>query len=85
MDCCLRCHPSLTADGRQWSCQFYEEIEGSCSKVQCKKGNFLQLVLQKKIPLHTWTSLLVRGGGSCAFWGTVGSLAELAEGFAPCS
>uniref|UniRef100_A0A8C3GLG6 Ubiquitin carboxyl-terminal hydrolase 19 n=1 Tax=Cairina moschata TaxID=8855 RepID=A0A8C3GLG6_CAIMO len=45
-------------DGRQWSCQFYEEIEGSCSKVQCKKGNFLQLVLQKKIPLHTWTSLL---------------------------
>uniref|UniRef100_A0A8C3GKH0 Ubiquitin carboxyl-terminal hydrolase 19 n=1 Tax=Cairina moschata TaxID=8855 RepID=A0A8C3GKH0_CAIMO len=51
-------------DGRQWSCQFYEEIEGSCSKVQCKKGNFLQLVLQKKIPLHTWTSLLVRGGGS---------------------
>uniref|UniRef100_A0A8B9VN35 ubiquitinyl hydrolase 1 n=1 Tax=Anas zonorhyncha TaxID=75864 RepID=A0A8B9VN35_9AVES len=70
-------------DGRQWSCQFYEEIEGSCSKVQCKKGNFLQLVLQKKIPLHTWTSLLVRGGGSSAFWGTVGSLAELAEGFAP--
>ncbi|XP_035193829.1 ubiquitin carboxyl-terminal hydrolase 19 isoform X3 [Oxyura jamaicensis] len=47
-------------DGRQWSCQFYEEIEGSCSKVQCKKGNFLQLVLQKKIPLHTWTSLLKR-------------------------
>ncbi|NXI40341.1 UBP19 hydrolase, partial [Galbula dea] len=45
-------------DGRQWSCQFYEEIEGSCSKVQCKKGNFLQLVLQKKIPLHTWSSLL---------------------------
>ncbi|NXT80470.1 UBP19 hydrolase, partial [Zapornia atra] len=47
-------------DGRQWSCQFYEEIEGSCSKVQCKKGNFLQLVLQKKIPLHTWSSLLKR-------------------------
>uniref|UniRef100_A0A8D0G1K7 Ubiquitin carboxyl-terminal hydrolase 19 n=1 Tax=Strix occidentalis caurina TaxID=311401 RepID=A0A8D0G1K7_STROC len=45
-------------DGRQWSCQFYEEIESSCSKVQCKKGNFLQLVLQKKIPLHTWSSLL---------------------------
>ncbi|NXS98891.1 UBP19 hydrolase, partial [Jacana jacana] len=45
-------------DGRQWSCQFYEEIEGSCSKVQCKKGNFLQLVLQKKIPLHNWSSLL---------------------------
>uniref|UniRef100_A0A8D0L065 Ubiquitin carboxyl-terminal hydrolase 19 n=1 Tax=Strix occidentalis caurina TaxID=311401 RepID=A0A8D0L065_STROC len=49
-------------DGRQWSCQFYEEIESSCSKVQCKKGNFLQLVLQKKIPLHTWSSLLVRRG-----------------------
>ncbi|XP_021265427.1 ubiquitin carboxyl-terminal hydrolase 19 isoform X7 [Numida meleagris] len=48
------------ADGRQWSCQFYEEIEGSCSKIQCKKGNFLQLVLQKKIPLHTWSSLLKR-------------------------
>uniref|UniRef100_A0A663F098 Ubiquitin carboxyl-terminal hydrolase 19 n=1 Tax=Aquila chrysaetos chrysaetos TaxID=223781 RepID=A0A663F098_AQUCH len=47
-------------DGRQWSCQFYEEIESSCSKVQCKKGNFLQLVLQKKIPLHTWSSLLKR-------------------------
>uniref|UniRef100_A0A8C3VBR2 Ubiquitin carboxyl-terminal hydrolase 19 n=1 Tax=Catharus ustulatus TaxID=91951 RepID=A0A8C3VBR2_CATUS len=47
-------------DGRQWSCQFYEEIEGSCSKIQCKKGNFLQLVLQKKIPLHNWASLLER-------------------------
>ncbi|NXT95834.1 UBP19 hydrolase, partial [Anhinga rufa] len=51
-------------DGRQWSCQFYEEIESSCSKVQCKKGNFLQLVLQKKIPLHTWSSLLRRKDGS---------------------
>uniref|UniRef100_A0A8V5H827 Ubiquitin carboxyl-terminal hydrolase 19 n=1 Tax=Melopsittacus undulatus TaxID=13146 RepID=A0A8V5H827_MELUD len=50
-------------DGRQWSCQFFEEIEGSCSKIQCKKGNFLHLVLQKKIPLHTWSSLLVRRGG----------------------
>ncbi|KAJ7416023.1 laminin subunit beta-2 [Pitangus sulphuratus] len=47
-------------DGRQWSCQFFEEIESSCSKIQCKKGNFLQLVLQKKIPLHTWSSLLKR-------------------------
>uniref|UniRef100_A0A663LUQ1 Ubiquitin carboxyl-terminal hydrolase 19 n=1 Tax=Athene cunicularia TaxID=194338 RepID=A0A663LUQ1_ATHCN len=47
-------------DGRQWSCQFFEEIESSCSKVQCKKGNFLQLVLQKKIPLHNWSSLLKR-------------------------
>ncbi|XP_060095352.1 ubiquitin carboxyl-terminal hydrolase 19 isoform X2 [Heteronotia binoei] len=45
-------------DGRQWSCQFYEEIESSCSKVQWKKGNVLHLVLQKKIPLHIWTSLL---------------------------
>uniref|UniRef100_A0A8D0H0W9 CS domain-containing protein n=1 Tax=Sphenodon punctatus TaxID=8508 RepID=A0A8D0H0W9_SPHPU len=45
---------------RQWSCQFYEEIEGSCSKVQCKKGSTLQLVLQKKIPLHSWASLLKR-------------------------
>uniref|UniRef100_A0A8C3Y9H5 Ubiquitin carboxyl-terminal hydrolase 19 n=1 Tax=Catharus ustulatus TaxID=91951 RepID=A0A8C3Y9H5_CATUS len=51
-------------DGRQWSCQFYEEIEGSCSKIQCKKGNFLQLVLQKKIPLHNWASLLKRKDGS---------------------
>uniref|UniRef100_A0A663LUI7 Ubiquitin carboxyl-terminal hydrolase 19 n=1 Tax=Athene cunicularia TaxID=194338 RepID=A0A663LUI7_ATHCN len=51
-------------DGRQWSCQFFEEIESSCSKVQCKKGNFLQLVLQKKIPLHNWSSLLVRRGES---------------------
>ncbi|XP_044307785.1 ubiquitin carboxyl-terminal hydrolase 19 isoform X3 [Varanus komodoensis] len=48
-------------DGRQWSCQFYEEIESSCSKVQYKKGNILQLVLQKKIPLHHWASLLKRG------------------------
>ncbi|XP_030083782.2 ubiquitin carboxyl-terminal hydrolase 19 isoform X3 [Serinus canaria] len=52
-DCVVR-----LPDGRQWSCQFYEEIEGSCSKIQCKKGNFLQLVLQKKIPLHNWSSLL---------------------------
>ncbi|XP_048344540.1 ubiquitin carboxyl-terminal hydrolase 19 isoform X1 [Sphaerodactylus townsendi] len=47
-------------DGRQWSCQFYEEIESSCSKVQWKKGNILHLVLQKKIPLHNWASLLKR-------------------------
>ncbi|XP_037759939.1 ubiquitin carboxyl-terminal hydrolase 19 isoform X2 [Chelonia mydas] len=45
-------------DGRQWSGEFYGEIESSCSKVHGKKGNFLQLVLQKKIPLHTWASLL---------------------------
>uniref|UniRef100_A0A8C3LCY4 Ubiquitin carboxyl-terminal hydrolase 19 n=1 Tax=Chrysolophus pictus TaxID=9089 RepID=A0A8C3LCY4_CHRPC len=59
-------------DGRQWSCQFYEEIEGSCSKIQCKKGNFLQLVLQKKIPLHTWSSLLVRARGPLPFRGLYG-------------
>uniref|UniRef100_A0A8C6VH07 ubiquitinyl hydrolase 1 n=1 Tax=Naja naja TaxID=35670 RepID=A0A8C6VH07_NAJNA len=44
-------------DGRQWSCEFYEEIESSCTKVQFKKGNILQLVLPKKIPLHSWASL----------------------------
>ncbi|NXF12226.1 UBP19 hydrolase, partial [Smithornis capensis] len=58
-DCVLK-----LPDGRQWSCQFYEEIEGSCSKIQCKKGNFLHLVLQKKIPLHNWSSLLRRKDGS---------------------
>ncbi|XP_020651056.3 ubiquitin carboxyl-terminal hydrolase 19 isoform X3 [Pogona vitticeps] len=47
-------------DGRQWNCQFYEEVESSCTKVQYKKGNILQLVLQKKIPLHNWASLLTR-------------------------
>uniref|UniRef100_A0A670YYM1 ubiquitinyl hydrolase 1 n=1 Tax=Pseudonaja textilis TaxID=8673 RepID=A0A670YYM1_PSETE len=46
-------------DGRQWSCEFYEEIESSCTKVQFKKGNILQLVLPKKIPLHNWASLSV--------------------------
>ncbi|XP_042195453.1 ubiquitin carboxyl-terminal hydrolase 19 isoform X9 [Callorhinchus milii] len=49
-------------DGRQWSCQFHEEIESSCSKVQYKeKGNILQLLVQKKIPLHTWPSLWKKG------------------------
>uniref|UniRef100_A0A670YRR7 ubiquitinyl hydrolase 1 n=1 Tax=Pseudonaja textilis TaxID=8673 RepID=A0A670YRR7_PSETE len=47
-------------DGRQWSCEFYEEIESSCTKVQFKKGNILQLVLPKKIPLHNWASLSKR-------------------------
>ncbi|XP_062978176.1 ubiquitin carboxyl-terminal hydrolase 19 isoform X2 [Elgaria multicarinata webbii] len=47
-------------DGRQWSCQFYADIESSCSKVQYKKGNVMQLVLQKKIPLHAWPSLSKR-------------------------
>ncbi|XP_078059866.1 ubiquitin carboxyl-terminal hydrolase 19 [Mustelus asterias] len=49
-------------DGRQWSCQFHEEIESSCSKLQYKeKGNFLQLIMTKKIPLHTWPSLKKKG------------------------
>ncbi|XP_074861714.1 ubiquitin carboxyl-terminal hydrolase 19 isoform X1 [Carettochelys insculpta] len=57
-DCVVR-----LPDGRQWSGHFYEEIESSCSKVQCKRGHFLQLVLQKKIPLHPWASLLKRKDG----------------------
>lgn len=44
--------------GNQWNCHFHEEIEGSCSKIQYKeKGNFLQLILQKKIPMNKWPSL----------------------------
>ncbi|XP_041129478.1 ubiquitin carboxyl-terminal hydrolase 19-like isoform X7 [Polyodon spathula] len=46
-------------DGRQWSCNFFAEIESSCSKVQYKeKGNVLQLVLQKKIPFNPWPSMM---------------------------
>ncbi|XP_066554299.1 ubiquitin carboxyl-terminal hydrolase 19 isoform X2 [Amia ocellicauda] len=46
-------------DGRQWSCVLHTEIESSCSKVQYKeKGNFLQLVMQKKIPFNIWPSLM---------------------------
>ncbi|KAG8557256.1 hypothetical protein GDO81_018384 [Engystomops pustulosus] len=45
-------------EGNQWDCHFHEEIEGSCSKIQYKeKGNFLQLILQKKIPMNKWPSL----------------------------
>ncbi|XP_068108746.1 ubiquitin carboxyl-terminal hydrolase 19 isoform X2 [Hyperolius riggenbachi] len=45
-------------EGSQWNCHFHEEIEGSCSKIQYKeKGNFLQLILQKKIPMNKWPSL----------------------------
>ncbi|XP_044157800.1 ubiquitin carboxyl-terminal hydrolase 19 isoform X1 [Bufo gargarizans] len=45
-------------EGNQWNCRFHEEIEGSCSKIQYKeKGNFLQLILQKKIPMNKWPSL----------------------------
>ncbi|KAM9325399.1 ubiquitin carboxyl-terminal hydrolase 19 [Gastrophryne carolinensis] len=45
-------------EGSQWDCHFHEEIEGSCSKFQYKeKGNFLQLILQKKIPMNRWPSL----------------------------
>uniref|UniRef100_A0A4W5MUV3 ubiquitinyl hydrolase 1 n=1 Tax=Hucho hucho TaxID=62062 RepID=A0A4W5MUV3_9TELE len=47
-------------DGRQWDCHLHEEIEGSCSKVQYKeKSGFLLLVMHKKIPFHTWPSLMV--------------------------
>ncbi|XP_039626979.1 ubiquitin carboxyl-terminal hydrolase 19 isoform X2 [Polypterus senegalus] len=47
------------ADGCQWSCHLNEDIESSCSKVQYKeKGNILQLVMQKKIPFHTWPFLM---------------------------
>ncbi|XP_069062290.1 ubiquitin carboxyl-terminal hydrolase 19 isoform X2 [Pleurodeles waltl] len=52
-DCTIR-----LPDGRQWNCQFREEIEASCSKVLYKeKGNFLQLTLQKKIPMYSWPDL----------------------------
>ncbi|XP_063797176.1 ubiquitin carboxyl-terminal hydrolase 19 isoform X3 [Pseudophryne corroboree] len=45
-------------EGNQWNCHFHEEIEGSCSKIQYKeKGNFLQLIFQKKIPMNKWPSL----------------------------
>ncbi|XP_076019456.1 ubiquitin carboxyl-terminal hydrolase 19 isoform X2 [Genypterus blacodes] len=51
---CHVCFP----DGRQWSCHLQEEIEGSCSRIQHKeKGGFLLLVMQKKIPFHTWPTL----------------------------
>uniref|UniRef100_A0A4W5Q7K1 ubiquitinyl hydrolase 1 n=1 Tax=Hucho hucho TaxID=62062 RepID=A0A4W5Q7K1_9TELE len=46
--------------GRQWDCHLHEEIEGSCSKVQYKeKCGFLLLVMHKKIPFHSWPSLMV--------------------------
>ncbi|KAJ8016537.1 hypothetical protein DPEC_G00008270 [Dallia pectoralis] len=46
-------------DGRHWDCHLREEIEGSCSKVQYKeKDGFLHLVMHKKIPFHSWTSLM---------------------------
>ncbi|XP_012816887.1 ubiquitin carboxyl-terminal hydrolase 19 isoform X4 [Xenopus tropicalis] len=45
-------------EGQQWKCQFHEEIEGSCSKIQYKeKGNILQIILQKKIPFNKWPTL----------------------------
>uniref|UniRef100_A0A3Q3VQV9 ubiquitinyl hydrolase 1 n=1 Tax=Mola mola TaxID=94237 RepID=A0A3Q3VQV9_MOLML len=51
---CYVCFP----DGRQWSCQLQEEIEASCSRIQYKeKGGFLHVIMQKKIPFHTWPSL----------------------------
>uniref|UniRef100_A0A8C7U220 ubiquitinyl hydrolase 1 n=1 Tax=Oncorhynchus mykiss TaxID=8022 RepID=A0A8C7U220_ONCMY len=46
--------------GRQWDCHLHGEIEGSCSKVQYKeKSGFLLLVMHKKIPFHSWPSLMV--------------------------
>lgn len=46
-------------DGREWSCHLHAEIESSCSKVLYKeKGSILQLIMQKKIPLNTWPSLM---------------------------
>uniref|UniRef100_A0A8C8FJ37 ubiquitinyl hydrolase 1 n=1 Tax=Oncorhynchus tshawytscha TaxID=74940 RepID=A0A8C8FJ37_ONCTS len=43
-----------------WDCHLHEEIEGSCSKVQYKeKSGFLLLVMHKKIPFHSWPSLMV--------------------------
>ncbi|XP_042160098.1 ubiquitin carboxyl-terminal hydrolase 19-like isoform X4 [Oncorhynchus tshawytscha] len=52
------CHARFP-DGRQWDCHLHEEIEGSCSKVQYKeKSGFLLLVMHKKIPFHSWPSLM---------------------------
>ncbi|XP_030624378.1 ubiquitin carboxyl-terminal hydrolase 19 [Chanos chanos] len=46
-------------DGREWSCHLHAEIESSCSKLQYKeKGSILLLIMQKKIPLNTWPSLM---------------------------
>uniref|UniRef100_A0A8C7WFW1 ubiquitinyl hydrolase 1 n=1 Tax=Oncorhynchus mykiss TaxID=8022 RepID=A0A8C7WFW1_ONCMY len=43
-----------------WDCHLHGEIEGSCSKVQYKeKSGFLLLVMHKKIPFHSWPSLMV--------------------------
>ncbi|XP_068160607.1 ubiquitin carboxyl-terminal hydrolase 19 isoform X2 [Antennarius striatus] len=51
---CHVCFP----DGREWSCQLQQEIEASCSRVQYKeKGGFLHVIMQKKIPFHSWPSL----------------------------
>ncbi|XP_043934426.1 ubiquitin carboxyl-terminal hydrolase 19 [Protopterus annectens] len=52
-------------DGHQWSCNFHEEIYGSCSKMLCKeRGNILQLIMQKKIPFHIWPSLMKKRKGN---------------------
>lgn len=56
---CINSAP--VSDGRQWSCQLQEEIEASCSRVLYKeKGGVLHVIMQKKIPFHTWPSLKVR-------------------------
>uniref|UniRef100_A0A8D1F7H4 Ubiquitin carboxyl-terminal hydrolase 19 n=1 Tax=Sus scrofa TaxID=9823 RepID=A0A8D1F7H4_PIG len=44
--------------GRQWGGVFYAEIDGSCTKVQARKGGLLQLSLPKKVPMLMWPSLL---------------------------
>uniref|UniRef100_A0AAV2M1N9 ubiquitinyl hydrolase 1 n=1 Tax=Knipowitschia caucasica TaxID=637954 RepID=A0AAV2M1N9_KNICA len=46
-------------DGREWCCPLQEEVEASCSRVQFKeKSSLLHVVLHKKIPFHTWSSLM---------------------------
>uniref|UniRef100_A0A8C8FKJ0 ubiquitinyl hydrolase 1 n=1 Tax=Oncorhynchus tshawytscha TaxID=74940 RepID=A0A8C8FKJ0_ONCTS len=59
-ECVLRWCLNEGVYGRQWDCHLHEEIEGSCSKVQYKeKSGFLLLVMHKKIPFHSWPSLMV--------------------------
>lgn len=57
--------PTLSLGGRQWGGVFYAEIESSCTKIQTRKGGFLQLALRKKVPLLTWPSLLVSSRAGC--------------------
>uniref|UniRef100_A0A480PUA4 Ubiquitin carboxyl-terminal hydrolase 19 isoform 5-like n=1 Tax=Sus scrofa TaxID=9823 RepID=A0A480PUA4_PIG len=50
--------------GRQWGGVFYAEIDGSCTKVQARKGGLLQLSLPKKVPMLMWPSLLKKPLGT---------------------